>query len=228
MTPRKTLRALVTGAVLWLVASQAHAALITWQFEAVVRGTRGTPSTGDAQLFATGQVLTGSLTFESSIPDNATFSTTLGDYPSAITAFSVEYLYGIDPFPPGPFLLGTEAGPGGITVLNQLTFDREFLGANLDPSSFDHRGGIGTSVTFVQVARLAQFPTQFPGGDAMPLAPLPLSALAPFDLAAFLAGDPPRTGLYLASSNAGFEVGAEFTSLSAVPEAPSAALLLLA
>ena len=135
MSRRAIFGALLLG--LLVEADPARAALVTWEFEAIVRGTRGTPGhVGDPVLFHTGQMLQGSLTFDTATPDSETASGA-GRYTGAEVAFRADYLVGFEPVPPGPFVLGLAAAPGNVFASNLSSLDRYSLDAPLDPSTFD-------------------------------------------------------------------------------------------
>lgn len=209
----------------------SQGATITWEFEAIVRGTAGTPpassSPYDAILLAEGQVLRGSLSFDSSTPDTATGSAFVGSYPGAVTSIVIEYLTYFEPDPPGPYFLTLSATPGASRVIvADGAPDVILLSSDLQfESLFPYHP---TSIRALQIDLTAAAGPGFLTGDDLLLAPPALSDLLAFDPSWPSASL--RTGLFLSSADDGFRVGAEFTMLRAVPEpcvlAPFAVALL--
>jgi hypothetical protein len=212
------------------LASQASGAPVTWEFEAVVRGSVGTPPDPfDPYFFHEGQVFSGSLTFESTTPDTNAHPD-LGTY--ALAGVHMEYRVGVDPFPPGPFTFGDllSSAPSAITVVDlglALSADRLFFDGSLDPATFSPAGTNAPSFTTFTLALLyspdaggAPYLT----GDQLPFAPPPAAGLAPFSLPDSCGNA--STYLCFHAPN-GYRVGAELTMLR-VPEPATLALLLAA
>jgi hypothetical protein len=209
-----------------LAASHARAVTVTIEFEAIVRSSTGTPPTPtDGSFFRAGQVFSGSFSYDSTALDTTALSY-IGAYPEALTAGHMDYLLGIDPYPPGPFSFGDLIVPAGVTVFNPPApgaTDRLFLGGYLDLSTFSTAGGNRPSITDVVLTLVAP---GFLNGDQLPLAAPAFASLVPFD---------PQNICSTAASNLCFGsvggtylVGAEITALHTVPEPASAALALVA
>jgi len=226
--------ALALAVTVCSLTTQARAVTITWEFSATVRGSIGAPLTGaDLLFYREGQVISGSLTFESTATDGNA-STTTGSY--ALGSVHMDYGLGVDPFPPGPFAFGDllSSAPSGITVLNisahPSSIDRMFVEGTLDLATFSPVGGPPPSfATFVLA--LYYLPAlaggaEFLSGDQLPIEPPLAAGLLPFDLQN-VCGLSAATNLCFRSAG-GSLVGAELTLLRPVPEPALAGLALAA
>lgn len=188
----------------WLIIcgapSHARAALVTWEFEAVVRTVADLDPSASAVLFP-GQVLRGSLTW-----DTDPLVT------PRITSLTVEASLS-DGSQPGPFsIVSGEPEFSSVFLAFSSSSDQLWLSAAFDPylATLDR-------FSLSLWARDGTF-----GGEA-PESPPPLDELAPFNATTVL------TGVYLRSAfHPSQEVGAELILLRAVPEPASSALASIA
>jgi hypothetical protein len=84
MKTRRTITKVIVAMVGWVAAATATAMPITFDFTATVTFV----TSGLSGFFTSGEILTGSFTFESTTP-GVPLSAVVVDYPGAITAFSV-------------------------------------------------------------------------------------------------------------------------------------------
>lgn len=211
-------RLLVLALMSCLVAAgEAKAATITWEFEAIVRGSTGlsgsTPQF-DAYVFQPGQVLRGSVSFDSEVADTDPQVST-GGYPSLLLGLNVEYMYDwINPQESGPYFMGSASSSttSEMFVASGVNIDRMTLTSGFEP--------LFPSTSLIRNLHIGLY--QQPGGPslwssaAMVLTPPLLSEVQPFDLSFFEQGI--NNGLILSSADNSYRVGAELTLLHAVPE----------
>jgi hypothetical protein len=211
----------------------SQSATVTWEFEAIVRGVEKPEFCClDDLVFFEGQVLLGSLTFESDTPGIGQSGGAL--YVGAITAIDLEYLIYFEPQPPGPFEIQLSAVPGTNSLFvrdfrpvpsSGQSIDVLRARSDLQPTSSDPFG----YYTSIRSFELSVYPSTIDVfvSDQLPLVPPDLSTLVAFDPAwDDILG--PRTGLFLNSADDSYRVGAELTLLRAVPEPGSATLVAVA
>jgi hypothetical protein len=155
------------------MGARTNAAIITWEFEAIVRGTSGTPSGApDYLTFFPGQILRGRIGFESTTPPYLALST-LGQYRGAITSLEIDYLTYFEPVPPGPYALGSASDPTTSVInVRNLSLDYFFAVSDFEPAQLPYYLGV-TSIESVEL--FVQAPDFMTGIDLPLVPPMPLS-----------------------------------------------------
>lgn len=209
-------RSFALALTIWIVAAgEARAATITWEFEAIVRATSGLSGSTlpyDVYVYQPGQILRGSLSFESTVSDVEP-AASRGVYPGLLTSLYLEYA--VDWIGEGtpPYFAGSASSftTSEMSVVNLADFpiDRMFLTSGFEPEFL----GASSIRTFrLELYQLEDGPSLW-SSAAMVLTPPALSELLPFDFSTL-----PVNGLTLSSQSGDFRVGAELTLLRAVSE----------
>ena len=223
---RRILALVVT--VCAVAAADARAATINWEFEAIVRGSTGVSASmplWDTLVLYPGQVLRGSLSFDSSVADEDLTGQS-GRYASPVLALDVEYMYDpIDPQIPGPYNLGfaTSSATSWVFVVNSFSISADSV--SIVSGIQSQLPGTSSIQTFgITVLQQIDGPSLW-NNAAMVLVPPHLSEVRPFDLALFETGT--VNGLILSSESNLYRVGAELTFLQAVPEPGDSFVVLM-
>jgi hypothetical protein len=220
---RNALGALALAIWLFGPASVATGATLTWEFAALVHDPPA--SLPPSRVFFPGQILSGSLTFETEVENPLTAAVGgthfQGIYYGAVTSLELRCATLTGPDQPGPITLvsaSSGAIDGAIYLMNYPGSDSLALYGGFEPVALlEGLTGVSLSMAGVDFMPLSD-------GFAIPLTPPLVSELTPFDPDAYIA---PRSALIFYYES-GAEIRTELVSVRAVPEPGWATLLAFA